>query len=92
MADSLLDIIVVGGGIGGLFAAKAMTARGLRVSVYEQAPALGEVGAGVFVTPNSMRHLQRVGLGPEVERRGARVGFKSEYFRAITEPRSLLCR
>jgi hypothetical protein len=81
MADSLLDIIVVGGGIGGLFAAKAMTARGLRVSVYEQAPALGEVGAGVFVTPNSMRHLQRVGLGPEVERRGARVGFKSEYFR-----------
>jgi salicylate hydroxylase len=81
MADSLLDVIVVGGGIGGLFAAKAMIARGLRVSIYEQAPALGEVGAGVYVTPNSMRHLQRVGLGPEVERRGARVGFKSEYFR-----------
>ena len=74
-------VVIVGGGIGGLFAANALFAYGLKVSVYEQAPSLGEVGAGVFITPNSVRHLERVGLGPAVERWGARVGPKSHYFR-----------
>jgi len=73
--------LIVGGGIGGLFAAKALLAHGLRVSVYEQAPALGEVGAGVFVTPNAVRQLERAGLGPAVEKFGARVGPESAYFR-----------
>ncbi|MGP0092642.1 MAG: FAD-dependent monooxygenase [Xanthobacteraceae bacterium] len=81
MARSRPDVVVVGGGIGGLFAANALIAHGLSVSVYEQAPSLGEVGAGVFVTPNSVRQLQRVGLGPLVEKRGARVGAGSQYFR-----------
>jgi salicylate hydroxylase len=75
------NVVVVGGGIGGLFAANALIAHGLQVSVYEQAPSLGEVGAGVFLTPNSVRQLQRVGLGPSVEQRGARVGTGSRYFR-----------
>jgi salicylate hydroxylase len=79
--QSPLDVIIVGGGIGGLFAAKALIANGMRVRVYEQAPALGEVGAGVYITPNSVRHLQRVGLGPAVEKWGARVGPDSRYFR-----------
>ena len=74
-------VAIVGGGIGGLFAANALIAHGLQVSVYEQAPAIGEVGAGVFLTPNSVRHLQRVGLGPAVEKWGARVGPGSHYFR-----------
>lgn len=81
MADSRLNVAIVGGGIGGLFAANALIAHGLRVSVYEQAPALGEVGAGVFITPNSVRQLQRVGLGPSVEKWGAKVGPASQYFR-----------
>jgi salicylate hydroxylase len=76
-----LNVVIVGGGIGGLFAANALVAQGLRVRVYEQAPAIGEVGAGVFLTPNSVRHLQRIGLGPAVEKRGARVGQDSHYFR-----------
>jgi salicylate hydroxylase len=75
------NVVVVGGGIGGLFAANALIAHGLQVSVYEQAPSLGEIGAGVFLTPNSVRQLQRVGLGPSVEQRGARVGTESRYFR-----------
>jgi salicylate hydroxylase len=78
---SQLRAVIVGGGIGGLFAANALAAQGLRVSVYEQASALGEVGAGVFVTPNAVRHLDRVGLGPSVERWGARVGTGSQYQR-----------
>ena len=73
--------VIIGGGIGGLFAANALVQNGMRVSVYEQASALGEIGAGVFVTPNAVRHLERVGLGPAVEQWGARVGPGSSYFR-----------
>jgi salicylate hydroxylase len=76
-----LSVAIVGGGIGGLFAARALLARGIRVRVHEQADALGEIGAGVFLTPNSVRHLQRHGLGADVERYGARVGPRSRYFR-----------
>src|SRR5258707_12411506 len=61
------SVVIVGGGIGGLFAANALIAHGVRVSVYEQAPTLGEIGAGVYVTPNAVRHLERVGLGPAVD-------------------------
>ncbi len=81
MATSKPNVAIVGGGIGGLFAAKALIAQGLRVTIYEQAPALSEVGAGVYITPNSVRHLERVGLGPAVEKWGARVGSGSQYFR-----------
>ena len=74
-------VTVVGGGIGGLFAANALIAQGIEVSVYEQAPELGEIGAGFFLTPNSVRQLQRVGLGSEVEKFGALVGKGSQYLR-----------
>ena len=81
MGSERPSVVIVGGGIGGLFAANALSARGVPVSVYEQAPALGEIGAGVFLTPNSVRHLERIGLGPAVEKWGARVGTSSRYFR-----------
>lgn len=81
MASSRMNVLIVGGGIGGLFAAKALIAHGLRVSVYEQAPELGEIGAGVYLTPNAVRQMERVGLGSAVEKCGARVGPKSHYFR-----------
>jgi salicylate hydroxylase len=73
MTQSRPHAVIVGGGIGGLFVANALINYGLQVSVYEQAPALGEVGAGVYITPNSVRHLQRIGLGPAVEKWGAKV-------------------
>jgi salicylate hydroxylase len=76
-----LRVAIIGGGIGGLFTAVALRKAGFQVSVYEQAPELGEVGAGVFLTPNSVRQLERVGLGLEVERWGSRVGFQSRYLR-----------
>ncbi len=81
MAEARPSIMIVGGGIGGLFAANALIARGLKVSVYEQAPELGEIGAGVYLTPNAVRHFQRIGLEPAVEKWGARVGPNSHYFR-----------
>jgi len=79
--ESRPNVLIVGGGIGGLFAANALIAHGLRVSVHEQASALGEIGAGLFVTPNAVRHLERFGLGAAVEQWGARVGPGSWYFR-----------
>lgn len=81
MVQTSPRVAIIGGGIGGLFAANAMIAQGLEVSVYEQAPELGEVGAGFYVTPNSVRQLQRVGLGDAVEKWGALVGEGSEYLR-----------
>ena len=83
--------VIVGGGIGGLFAANALAAQGIRISVYEQAPAIGEIGAGVFLTPNSVRHLQRIGLEPAVEQWGARVGPDSCYFRHDGAPIAGAC-
>jgi salicylate hydroxylase len=81
MTEKKLKVVVIGGGIGGLFAANALVVRGFQVSVFEQAPNLSEVGAGVFLTPNSVRQLQRVRLGQAVENFGARVGFRSQYLR-----------
>jgi salicylate hydroxylase len=54
--------LVVGGGIGGIAAAAALTRRGIEVRVYEQAARLAEVGAGVGITPNGLRVLDRLGL------------------------------
>ena len=65
-----LRAAVIGGGIGGLAAANALVRRGLAVTVFEQAPVLGEVGAGVFIYPNSLRPLERMGLGTAPPRSG----------------------
>jgi salicylate hydroxylase len=46
-----MRITVVGGGIGGVAATIALLRRGLDVRLYEQAPALTEVGAGVAIQP-----------------------------------------
>src|SRR3977135_1418073 len=81
MQRKRVRVVVVGGGIGGLFAANALIAAGLVVAISESPAALGEIGAGVFLTPNSVRQLQRVGFGPAVEKVGARVGTGSHYFR-----------
>src|SRR5947209_19281960 len=72
---------IVGGGIGGLSAANALSRRGIAVTVYEQAPALGESGAGVFTYPNAVRPLERMGLGEAFAKAGAKVGPGSEYYR-----------
>ena len=61
---------VVGGGIGGLSAALSLLQAGFDVQVYEQAPMLGEVGAGHKVSPNAARVLHRLGLGDALARNG----------------------
>ncbi|KAF2801272.1 salicylate hydroxylase [Mytilinidion resinicola] len=65
-AAVLLNIIIVGAGLGGLATAIALSRRGHTVTVLEQAPALGEaspVGAGIQIPSNSTRLLLSWGLG-----------------------------
>jgi salicylate hydroxylase len=64
------DVLVVGGGIGGLSTAYALSRQGLRVRVLEQAPEYGEVGAGLQVAPNCTRILAEYGLLDEAKSLG----------------------
>src|ERR1043165_3380216 len=59
-------IAIVGGGIGGTAAALFLHRAGLEVTVYEQAPALAELGAGIVVAPNMVRLLRTLGLADEL--------------------------
>jgi salicylate hydroxylase len=61
-----LRIAVVGGGIGGLTAARALLRRGLEVHVYESSPELKEIGAGVALGPNAMKALRALDLEASV--------------------------
>jgi salicylate hydroxylase len=70
-----LPVIVVGGGIGGLTAAGCLHKMGLPVLVLEQAPELGEVGAGVQISPNGVHVLRYLGLGDEIDRLGCKPDF-----------------
>ncbi len=56
------EILVVGGGIGGITAALCLAQRGFNVQVFEQAAQIGEVGAGIQLSPNCSRVLHSLGL------------------------------
>jgi salicylate hydroxylase len=61
--------IVVGGGIGGLAAAVALSQQGCHVTVLEQAAELGEIGAGVQLAPNAFAALDALGVGENARKR-----------------------
>lgn len=56
------NIAVVGAGIGGLCSALALVKRGFKVTVYEQAATISEVGAGLQLSPNAVQVLNQLGL------------------------------
>lgn len=62
-----LNIGIVGAGIGGLSAALALQRAGFRVQVFEQAPQLGEVGAGLSLSPSAAHALNHLGLHDVLE-------------------------
>jgi salicylate hydroxylase len=67
MTQGRRTVAIVGGGIGGLTAALALRQAGFAVKVYEQARDLAEVGAGLQLSPNAVRVLDRLGLTPMIE-------------------------
>ena len=67
-----LRVAIIGGGIGGLSAALHLLKAGLDVQVYEQAPRIGEIGAGIQISPNASRLLIGLGLNPALDKAGVR--------------------
>jgi salicylate hydroxylase len=64
-------IAIAGAGIGGLTAALALLRRGFAVTVFEQAPAFAEVGAGIQLSANGTRCLFSLGLEGEIRERAS---------------------
>ena len=68
-ATNDLPVLVAGGGIGGLAAALALTRQGFRVKVMEQAPEIGEIGAGIQLGPNAFHAFDALGVGEKARGR-----------------------
>lgn len=60
------EVLVIGGGIGGLAAALAAAEAGHKTMVLEQAPQFGEIGAGIQMGPNAMAVLDHFGLADKI--------------------------
>ena len=59
-------ILICGAGLGGLMAALALLKKGYPVKLFEQASALGDVGAGIQMSANGSRLIFEMGLGKEL--------------------------
>jgi 2-polyprenyl-6-methoxyphenol hydroxylase-like FAD-dependent oxidoreductase len=62
----MTSIAIIGGGIGGLTTALALRQFGFEPEVFEQAPALLDVGAAIAIWPNALRVLEHLGLGEKL--------------------------
>ena len=57
-----INVLIAGGGIGGLAAALACARAGQAVELFERAPAFAEIGAGIQLGPHVTRILHGWGL------------------------------
>jgi salicylate hydroxylase len=71
-ASLSLEIVVVGCGLGGIAAAHCLAQAGHKVTILEATPTIGEIGAGIQVSPNVTRLLIRWGLGKRAEEVGVK--------------------
>jgi 2-polyprenyl-6-methoxyphenol hydroxylase-like FAD-dependent oxidoreductase len=66
-----MKIVIIGGGIGGLTTALACQHLQLSYELFEAAPAIREVGAGIWVPPNAMQVMKRLGLSDAILQTGS---------------------
>jgi salicylate hydroxylase len=66
--NSKRSVIVVGGGIGGLAVSLALAKKGVSVRLFEQAPEIKEIGAGIQLGPNVFRMFECLGITNEVNK------------------------
>ena len=57
-----LKVGIIGGGIGGVALAASLKSRGIESHIFERAPAFGEVGAGIQMTPNAVKIMRALGI------------------------------
>lgn len=62
-------VLVIGGGIGGMGCALALNQAGFDVELIEQAPEIGEIGAGIQLGPNAFAAMDALGCGPRARAR-----------------------
>lgn len=67
---SNLRIAIVGAGVGGAVAGKLLQDGGYNVELYEQAPAVSRIGAGIHLGPNALCVLNHIGVGQYVANHG----------------------
>ena len=67
--DRTAPVLVVGGGIGGMAAALALSQQGFRVEIFEQSTEIGEIGAGLQLGPNGFAAMDALGVGERARRR-----------------------
>ncbi len=86
-----LNVIIVGAGMGGLATALALQRVGISATVYEAAPELSEVGAGLTISSNATHALEYCGLGSymaehgDTPRQGALLHYRTG--ETLTQPR-----
>ena len=61
-------VFVVGGGIGGMAAALALSQQGFGVEIFEQSAEIGEIGAGLQLGPNGFAAMDALGVGERARR------------------------
>lgn len=83
-----LKVAIVGGGYGGAAAGLALSRLGVDVTVYEQAPATGEVGAGIGLRPRTLQLFREWGAFDEI----AAVSSPSDYFEILTATGQVIAR
>lgn len=82
----MTTIGVIGGGIGGVAAAAALHRAGFSATVYERAPQLTEIGAGMMLWPNATRVLKSLGILDDVVSRSG----PNSYFLVRTDSGEIL--
>jgi 5-methylphenazine-1-carboxylate 1-monooxygenase len=67
-----MQVLIVGGGIGGLAAALSLHAAGIGCTVFEQVRKPAELGVGINTLPHAIKELAALGLLPALDRAGIR--------------------